>query len=97
MRPDDGVYLDWLEVEQGLREGCVLSPLIFNILIAVVFTVNLQRFSADRAILAKLVNLKEPPRSMVPEPALNYVYHTVWGMLYGGDACISLQSPQGLA
>ena len=27
VRPDDSACLDWFEVEQGLRQGCVLSPL----------------------------------------------------------------------
>ena len=97
VRPDDSVCSDWFEVEQGLWQRCVLFPLLFNIFFAVVLTVVLQRFSEEPAILAELVHLKEPPTSMGPEPAMDYVRRAVWGMLYADGSCIVSRSPQGLA
>ena len=88
VRPDDGVCSDWFEVEQGLRQGCVLSSLFVNIVFAAVLNVVVQRFSEEPAILAELVHLKEPPTSIGPEPAMDYVRRAVWGMLYVDDACI---------
>ena len=69
---------------------------LFDVVYAVL-TVVLQRFSEELAILAELVHLKEPPTSMRPEPAMDYVRRAVWGMLYADDACIVSRSPQGLA
>ena len=97
MRPDDGICSDWFEVEQGLRQGCVLFPLLFNIFFAAMLNVALQRFSEDLAILAELVHLKDPSTSMGPEPAMDYAHRAVWSTLYADDACIVSRSPQGLA
>ena len=78
VRPDDSVCSDWFGMEQGLREGCVLSPPLFDIFFSAVLTFVLQRFSEDTAILAELVHLKEPPTSIGPEPAMDYVCRAVW-------------------
>ena len=69
----------------------VCYPLLFNIFFAPVLTVVIQRFSEVTVILAELVHRKEPPTSMGPEPAMDYVRHAVWGMLYGDVACIVWQ------
>ena len=75
-------------MEKGLRPGCVLSPLSFNIFFAAALNVALRRFSEDLAIIAELVHLKEPSTSIGQEPAMDYVRRAVWCMLYADDACI---------
>ena len=97
VRPNDGVWSDWFEMEQQLQQGCVLSPLLFNIFFAAVLTLVRLRISEDTIILAQPAHLKKSPTSMGPEPAMDYVRRVVWGMLYSDGACIVSRSPQGLA
>ena len=47
VRTDDGEHSEWFDVTQELRQGHVLSPLLFNTFFAAVIHVVLVRFSYD--------------------------------------------------
>ena len=59
VRLDDRVYSRWFAVEQGVRRGCVLAPLLFNIFFAAVINVASTRFKADKGIMDALVHLRK--------------------------------------
>ena len=59
MRLDDRVWLGWFAVEQDLRQGCVLAPLMFNIFFVAVINVASARFKADKGIMDALVYLRK--------------------------------------
>ena len=58
---ENGQYSDWFPVEQGLRQRCVLGPLLFNKFFAAVIHVALTRFKADKGIIDALVSLRKKP------------------------------------
>ena len=59
VRLDDRVCSGWFAGEQGLREECVLAPLVFNSFFAVVINVASARFKADKGIMDALVHLRK--------------------------------------
>ena len=59
VRLDDRVCSRWFAVEQGLRQGCVLAPLLFNVFFAAVINVASTRFKADKSIMDTLVHLRK--------------------------------------
>ena len=95
VRSDDGELLDWFEVTQGLRHGCVLSPLLFNIFFAAAIDVVLVRFSEGDTILKDLVYLEEEAGVGAGTP-LERARRTVWGMLYADSAGVVSRSQEGL-
>ena len=96
MRNDNGRCSEWFEVAQGLRQGCVLSPLLFNVFFAAILLVARERFSKDAGILADLIHLQEQPSKVDPETVLGCVRRAIWGMLYADDARIVPRLPYGL-
>ena len=58
VRLNDGECSDKFDVAQGLRQGCVLAPLLFNTFITAVLRVAEKRFLADAAITDNMVHLQ---------------------------------------
>ena len=87
-RSDDGRCWEWFEVTQGLRQRCILSPLLFNVFFAAILLVALERFSKDASILADLIHLQELPSKVGPETALKCARRVIWRIVYADDACI---------
>ena len=59
VRTADGEQSEWFDVTQELRQKCVLSPVVFNVLFAAANNAVLVRFSEDPDILRDLVHLEE--------------------------------------
>ena len=58
VRLDDRVCSGWFAVEQDLRQGYVLAPLLLNIFFAAVINVTSTPFKADNGIMDALMHLR---------------------------------------
>ena len=82
---DDRVRSRWFGVEQGLRQRCVLAPLLFNIFFAAVINVACTRFKADKGIMDALVQLRKKRGAGDRGEATaeeSVLVTPLWGMLY---------------
>ncbi|CAM9400878.1 unnamed protein product, partial [Sphacelaria rigidula] len=98
---ESGEISAWFHVCQGLRQGCVSFPLLFNIFGADLEEVSVQRFAADPVIVSGLVFLDDAPKDDGGEPVeetpLEKVRRGVWAMLYADDAGKASRTSEGLA
>ena len=92
VRMDDGELSEWSS--QGLWQGCVLSPLPFNVFFEAAGDAIIARLSEDEIIRGRGDTKDAGDR---PVARVERVRKAVWGMLYSDDAGVVSRPAEGLA
>ncbi|CAB1111538.1 unnamed protein product [Ectocarpus sp. CCAP 1310/34] len=95
VRTDDGQYSEWFDVGQGLRQGCNLAPLLFNLFFAAMLMVAVAEFDKDPKVTADMVKIGtqveytgKKGRSAGKKTTVVTDAEALWAMLYADDAAI---------
>ena len=98
MRTDGGEHSEWFDVTHGLRQGCVLSPLLSNVFFAAALHAVLVHVGKDEVVVREVVLLNDAGGVVGREEQepLVCVRRAVWGVLYAEDAGNVLKSAEGL-
>ena len=112
IRTDDGERSDWFGAGQGPPQGCVLAPLLFNMLLTAILRVAVERFSANADVVKEMVctkvkDEKEGGEEMTEggrrkgevnkPPETGAEPPPIWGMPYADDAGLVSRSRSSLA
>ena len=107
VRLDDKECSQKFDVEQVFRQGCVIVPLTFNVLLTAVLRVAEKRFLADAVIMDNTVQLQQKEKGEKKgisragkvggregkEGEKKKEAQELWDVLYADDAGIISQSP----
>lgn len=86
-------------VEEAVREGCLLAPLVFNIFIVSVIYMTLTRFETDKDVMDVFMSLRNKIGAGgrgVATGEDSALATSTWGILQADDTAVVSESPEQL-
>ena len=96
VRLDGRVCSGWFAVEQGLQQGCVLAPLVFNIFFAAVINVAFTRSRRTKTSWTLWCTSRRKRGRGEATAGKPVLATLLWGILYADDGRVVLQSLEQL-